>query len=125
MVRQTSIQAFREIRDSGVLSRQRWRVYRTLYRCGPATASEVYFKMNLGQTLQASIPSRLNELHKMGCVDEITKRKCSYTGKTCIVWDVNGKLPIPYKSPPTKTQIIKELRKKNRKLKRIIKKLQS
>lgn len=126
MARQTSIKAFREIRDSGLLSLRRWQVYRTLYRCGPATASEVYFKMGMNKQLQASIQSRLLELKVMDCVEEVGKRACTHTGKTCIVYDINGKIPIPYKRPPTEKdkeirklkQRIKELRKKNRQLKK-------
>ena len=120
-MRSTSIKAFREIRDSGMLSRRRWQVYRTLYRCGPATASEIYFKANMGKQLQASVQSRLSELVRMECVAEVGRRACTHTGKTCTVYDVTDRLPIPYVQPPTKKDLeIKKLRKKIRKLKKII-----
>ena len=121
MTRSTSIKAYREIRDSGLLSERRWQVYRALYKHGPATASEIYFKAKMKKQLQASIPSRLAELRHMECVDEVGKRPCKHTGKTCIVWDVNGKLPTPLVRPSNKKD--REIKFLRARVKRLSKKL--
>lgn len=97
-MRQTSMDTYVSILKSGVLSKRRWEVYMALFKFGPATANELQAKMEN----KSGVWKRLSELRNMQCVDELGERPCKITGKTCIVWDVNGKQPIPYDRVHTK-----------------------
>lgn len=104
-IRPTSKKALFELLSSGLLSRQREYVFRMLYHYGPATANELYEHMRESRSKNAgNVTTRLSELRTMQCVDEVDKRECRITGKTCIVWDVNGNQPIPYYKPKGKSK---------------------
>lgn len=100
MTRQTSAKAYRTIRDNGLLSRVRFRIYRTLFREGPMTATECL--TSLDKKLKAAgmrgvsfnTHSRFSELRAMGVVHETGKRTCRITGHECIEWDVTSGLPV-------------------------------
>lgn len=109
--RLTSVEAYHEIENNGLLSRRRWQVYKALYSHGPCTANELYQYLPPSKSANAgNITTRLGELRDMNCVDEVGTRVCSVTGKNCIVWDVNGNLPQPPPKRETKDEEIKRLK---------------
>lgn len=114
-VRDTSVEAYNQIRSSGVLSEKRWVIYDCLYKHGPLTANAI-FRRIIGRSgiNQANVPARLNELVKMGAVKEVGKVTCDITGMTVIAFDVTSAIPGKLSTKPTKRQardqIIKELR---------------
>jgi hypothetical protein len=102
MVRETSANAFREIKEEGLLSKRRFEVYECLFEHGPLTAKELYRKMkeikkntNLHDTFQ----QRLSELSRVGLVQELGTRRCRVTGRTVILWDVTKNLPAKFEKP--------------------------
>lgn len=103
MIRQTSADAYRTIKEEGLLSERRWQVYDILYRHGPLTGNEVlkYLKTtySIGSGNAPSIVSRLGELRNNGCAYEVRTRACSVTGMRVIEWDVTAKLPIKFSKP--------------------------
>lgn len=112
MIRQTSIQAYREIEAKGLLSKVRWLVYAHLYTHGPLTGSELNSQMG-----GVGYHKRLSELERLGVVATVGRRTCSITGMECELWDVTANLPtgsIPSSSTkPSRSefgQAIAELR---------------
>lgn len=115
MVRETSIEAYNEIKSSGVLSARRWEIYDCLFRHGPLTANEIFRRiMGRSGINQANVPARLNELVKMGAVKETGKRDCSVTNVVVLEFDVTSKIPSVLEKKLTKKQkvesIVKDLR---------------
>ena len=88
MIRQTSIQAYRQIEASGLLSRVRWMVYSHLFHHGPLTGSELNSQMG-----GVGYHKRLSELEQLDVAATVGRRACSVTGMECELWDVTANLP--------------------------------
>lgn len=103
MIRQTSIEAYQQIKDRGLLSKRRWEVYDVVYHHGPLTAGEIGRKMPSYRasvsTADRNIHARLSELRKMGVLTEVRERDCTVTGMRVIEWDVTDKLPVSFEKP--------------------------
>lgn len=96
MVRDTSIDAYYEIRDNGLLSERRFEVYDCLYRIKEGTASEVFqeFRKVYGKNISSNgSGSRLSELRDMGVIQEKGTKVCPITGQTVILWTTTNQLP--------------------------------
>jgi hypothetical protein len=94
--RQTSIDTYFEIRDSGLLSEKRFEVYQILYKYGPmsgAQVSEIYRRAKNYVGHSESIRNRITELVDMGCAYEVKTDACPVTGRQVLWFDVNGELP--------------------------------
>jgi hypothetical protein len=120
-MRNTSIQAYREIVESGSLSTRRLEVYDALFSHGPLKTREIwanFFKEK--EISQNSINPRLSELKEMGIVEEVGEKACSITGKNCILWDVTANLPKKLPKQKTRRIQIKELEEENKKFKKMI-----
>lgn len=99
-VRPTSIQTYREIRDSGLLSKRRWEVYDALYEHGPCTANELFKKWKVRSFVtQQNIHPRLGELRELGVVAELEKRRCEVTGREAYVWITTDDMPVKFEKP--------------------------
>jgi hypothetical protein len=85
-VRQTSLQAYQELRDSDLGERQ-LKVLNGFRKFGDATAREM--QVRLGFHEGNMIKPRITELKKAGYLIEFPKRKCSITGKNVLVFGVN------------------------------------
>lgn len=94
MTRQTSIDAYNQIKAGKLLTAMRLKIYEVLYEHGPLTCNEI-FKIMLGTSTinQPNIHARLDELREMGCVEELGERICTVTGNTVILWSLTGFLP--------------------------------
>jgi len=88
MIRQTSIQAYREIEARGLLSKVRWLVYAHLYTHGPLTGSELNTQMG-----GVGYHKRLSELERLGVATTVGRKTCSITRRECELWDVTAYLP--------------------------------
>jgi hypothetical protein len=100
VIRDTSIEAFHKIKESGLLSQRRWQVYEILFDIGPATGSEVFLEMRnrhtIGLPSNSNTVARLGELRSMGVVKEIGTKVCPVSGQNVISWDVTSKLPVKF-----------------------------
>ena len=85
-MRATSLEAYKDIVNSGVLGKRQVEAYEVLYDHGPLTAGELVDESGV-----SGLWKRLSELRDMGIIEEVGKRKCRITGAVCIEWDVNGK----------------------------------
>ena len=84
MTRDTSIEAYRDLVESGKINERQAVVLDALDRHGPCTARELGEKADLTQVYGYWV--RLSELRRKGLVAEEPKRKCSVTQKNVIVW---------------------------------------
>lgn len=93
MIRETSIEAYNEIKENGLLTKLRFQVYDWLFRNGASTQSEI---CNYGfpNTRMDSIKPRIAELNRLGVVSSVGERKCKVTGRNVMIWDITKKLPI-------------------------------
>ncbi len=100
-MRQTSIEAFNEIKNNGLLSQRRWEVYEALFNHGPCTANELrkHLAFKDGINVNLNVVTRLGELRNFGVVFEVRERQCSITGIVVIEWDVTDRLPIRFDKP--------------------------
>jgi len=105
--RQTSRDCFTQIKEEGLLSKMRFKVYSALLSMGkPSTTREVYETMDVVK----QEATRFTELRKLGVIYEVQNRKCNITGRTSIEWDLTDRLPINIKkSNKTKKQKIDEV----------------
>lgn len=117
MVRETSLQAYRSIKDDGLLSKRRMEVYEVLYKNkGPMTYSEIVMKFRQRKEFATSstYQARLSELRDLGVVYEVKEDKCPITGRHVIFWDVTNKLPKerlkrPKANPRAAIKLLKEV----------------
>jgi len=110
MVRRTSINAYHKIETEGLLSKRKWQVYKALFQYGPATGSELFRYMHDHRNpTHSNVVTRLGELRDMGCVMELTTRRCEVSGQNVIVWDVTDRVPIKLEKRETSRQKILKL----------------
>lgn len=107
-MRQTSIEAYKMIKENGLLKRLRFEIYEALFQNGPATANEIWSKY-FPERLQHSITPRFSELLNMGVIKIAGERPCEYTGNKSIIWDLSDNLPISLPKKETAKQKIARL----------------
>lgn len=88
MVRQTSLLAFRDLCDRGVVSERQREVYSALVKLGCATDWEL--TKFLCRDDPNYVRPRRNELLNMGLITGRRKRQCIVTGRTAIEWEVQN-----------------------------------
>ena len=104
--RETSIQCYNQIKESGLLSKRRLEVYEALLASAPCTSSEAI--KNAGTKSGVfGVSSRFTELRDLGVIYEVRVRECTITNRNVIEWDLTDKLPI-------KTKLIPKLTKKEK-----------
>ena len=111
MTRSTSRESWQSVKDSGLVSKMRLRVYDWLYRSGPSTQSEVTAGLKGQGEVNPSYHKRLSELERQGLVESVSERPCSITGRNCIAWqttDLCMPRPLP-KAKKSKAKTIEEL----------------
>lgn len=98
-MRQTSVSAYRKIRDEGLLSKRRWEVYNVLFHHGPLTATGIASKIPnfKSPSVGFNVHARLCELRARLVVEELGQIVCPYTKMMVINWDVTADLPIDVK----------------------------
>ena len=95
--RQTSIDCYNQIKEEGLLSNMRFRVYEAILRKAPCTSAEVLSTMLSKNSAITSSRARFTELRELGVIYEVQNRKCNITGRTSIEWDLTDRLPIKIK----------------------------
>lgn len=97
MTRQTSVEAYNAIKESGVLGEREWQTYHILFNYGPMTQAECWDKMpRFAHVPQRSITPRFARLLRKGFIKFLEedgkplKRHCKVSGRKCMVWDVTN-----------------------------------
>ncbi len=101
--RETSILAYNQMKESGVLGKRRWEVYDWLYDHGPATTRRVTDALTFGTTSDSDCyRPRLAELDQMGVIRCVGETVCELTKMTVKVWDVTSKVATEKPAPKAK-----------------------
>lgn len=117
MIRTTSIRAYEEIRESGLLGKRQKHAYRVLFHKGPLTGQELSREMGIpGQW------KRCNELKLRGLAREVGEKICSVTGRNVLLWDVTSNMPKKAKKKRGLAKIDEQIAKYKRTLTRLQKK---
>jgi len=98
MIRQTSIDAYNEIKKNGLLGKRQWQVYEIVSEHGPLTMNQMFRKIDeqtnhCNPMNHGSFGTRLSELRNLGVIEEFKEDTCPITGRKVIFWDVTDKLP--------------------------------
>ena len=93
MTRQTSIEAYNYIRENGLLSKMRFKVYDYVFRNGPCTIMETNLALNKGGVWNGTCTARFSELKRLGVIVEVGKKVCPHTNRNVLIWDTTTNLP--------------------------------
>jgi hypothetical protein len=114
-MRRTSLEAYQEIVENGLLSKRRLQVYQILFKYGPLTGGQILqiakSKIPIGNS--GTITTRLSELRRQGAIKEVGEINCPISGYKSILWDVTNDIPVKLEMKKTrkekKNEIVKEL----------------
>lgn len=98
MIRQTSAETYRQIKDEGLITKLEWVVYKALYEHGPATCREIV-NIVCADGYVKNVSPRFSKLRDRGVFTELGTKVCSVSGRTSILWDVTSKLPVKFERP--------------------------
>ena len=104
--RMTSIIAYREICDSGLLGDTQKNVIQALAERGPQTGRELDDYL-----CSPDAHKRLSELEDMGVARSAGMKVCSVTQREVVSWELTGEKPTPPKAKPGDTPTKNELKK--------------
>ena len=96
-MRQTSIDCYNQIKNSGLLSKRRFETYEAMVKIAPCTASEVQKSINYFNGGRDCM-KRISELNKLGVIYDKGTRTCNVTGRNVVEWDLTDRLPVNVKS---------------------------
>ena len=97
--RQTSIDCYNEIKEKGLLSNMRFKVYEAILRKAPCTSGEAFATMTTKENQISQSRARFTELRELGVIYEKGEKQCSITGRNVIEWDLTDRLPVSIKNP--------------------------
>ena len=95
--RQTSIDCYNKIKQEGLLSNMRFKVYEAILRKAPCTSGEAFAIMTTKENQISQSRARFTELRDLGVIYEKGEKKCSITGRNVIEWDLTDRLPVNLK----------------------------
>ena len=115
--RQTSIECYNKIKEQGLLSNMRFKVYEAILKKAPCTSGEAFATMTTKENQISQSRARFTELRELGVIYEKGEKKCSITGRNVIEWDLTDRLPVNVKNPnKTKKQRVDDALNSLRKL---------
>ena len=97
-MRKTSIDCYNQIKQEGLLSKMRFKVYEAILKNAPCTSAEVLSTLLSKNSAITSSRARFTELRELGVIYEVQNRKCNITGRTSIEWDLTDNLPVNKKN---------------------------
>ena len=90
--RETSVTAFYNAVDAGIIDTRRAQVWMGLKEIGEGTAGEIFEHLkearHLGLRYDSNTHARLTELRDLGFIREVGQRACRITGQVCLTWTV-------------------------------------
>ena len=113
MVKTTSIETYHLIKDSGLISEKRMRVFDIFYEnpqgLTGAEVSDIYRKKHPTSQHSETIRNRITELVQMGVLSEIGVVECQFSKRSVTKWCCIDKMPIPLEKKQTKKEKIQEI----------------
>ena len=113
MIQTTSIDTYHAIKNSGLISEKRLKVFDIFYQnpkgLTGAEVSEIYRRENPTSQHSETIRNRITELVQMGVLVEIGVVECQFSKRSVMKWCCVDKMPIPLEKKPTRKEQIKEI----------------
>jgi hypothetical protein len=113
MIQKTSIETYHAIKNSGLISEKRLKVFDIFYQnpqgLTGAEVSEIYRKQNPTSQHSETIRNRITELVEMGVVVEIGIVECQFSKRKVTKWCCIDKMPIPLEKKLTRKEQIKKI----------------
>lgn len=113
MIQKTSIETYHAIKNSGLISEKRLKVFDIFYQnpegLTGAEVSEIYRKENPTSQHSETIRNRITELVQMGVLTELGVVECQFSKRNVTKWCCIDKMPIPLEKKLTRKQQIKEI----------------
>jgi Fe2+ or Zn2+ uptake regulation protein len=113
MIQRTSIDTYHAIKDSGLISEKRLKVFDIFYEnpdgLTGSQVSEIYRKNHPTSQHSETIRNRITELYEMGVLIEVGVVECEYTKRKVMKWCCIDKMPIPLEKKQTKKEKIEEI----------------
>jgi len=113
MIQRTSIETYHAIKNSGLISEKRMKVFDIFYQhpqgLTGAEVSEIYRKENPTSQHSETIRNRITELVQMGVLAEVGVVECKFSKRSVMKWCCIDKMPIPLEKKLTRKEQIKEI----------------
>jgi len=96
-VRSTSIDAYKKVVDSGLLSKKLIQAFTIIYRFGPITSREAnafYVSAYKAENNLNQFRALLTHLQNMDVIQTIEKVQCPISKMTVYNFDITGRLPV-------------------------------
>jgi len=90
-MKQTSVQAYRQMRKSKELGKRQKKVYKAVKRYGPGTMREIYQFMGEPGVYSGYQP-RFKELRDKNLLQESGKKQCNITGRKATIYEIKRRL---------------------------------
>jgi hypothetical protein len=92
-MRKPRIEAYRVIVEQRKLGHMLALIYDLLYKFGPMTMAEVWFKASTGRQISVFRP-RFSDLERYGVIEPVGERACFVTRIKSMLWDVTDTVPV-------------------------------
>ena len=113
MIQRTSIETYHAIKNSGLISEKRMKVFDIFYQhpqgLTGAEVSEIYRKENPTSQHSETIRNRITELVQMGVLVELGVVECQFSKRKVMKWCCIDNMPIPLEKKLTKKEQINEI----------------
>jgi hypothetical protein len=113
MVQKTSVETYHAIKNSGLISEKRMKVFDIFY-LNPkgltgSEVSEIYRKENPTSQHSETIRNRITELFQMGVLAEVGVVECQFSKRNVMKWCCIDKMPIPLEKKMTRKEQVNEI----------------
>jgi hypothetical protein len=113
MIQRTSIETYHAIKNSGLISDKRLKVFDIFYQnpqgLTGAEVSEIFRKNNPTSQHSETIRNRITELVQMGVLVELGVVECQFSKRKVMKWCCIDNMPIPLEKKLTKKEQINEI----------------
>ncbi len=115
MIQRTSVETYHAIKDSGVLSEKRMRVFDIFFEnpegLTGAEVSDIYKSKFPSSKYSETIRNRITELAQMGVLTELGTVECQFTKRKVMRWCCVDNMPIPLEKKLTRKEKIQSVLK--------------
>ena len=98
MVQKTSIQTYHSIKNSGILSDKRMKVYEIFYEhpegLTGTQVSNIFKQLHPTAQHSETIRNRITELRDMGVLSEVGMVECEFTNRQVMKFMLNDNMPV-------------------------------
>lgn len=113
MAQTTSIETYNAIKESGLISEKRMKVFDIFYQnprgLTGAQVSEIYRSQNPTSQHSETIRNRITELVQMGVLAELGVVECEFSKRSVMKWCCVDRMPIPLEKKVTRKEQIKQI----------------